>query len=91
SEKSSVQSSERSSQGSHERKDSFYKTQKLINKINHEISVITPPSCTAEGRRKAKEANAIAPISPLDVVCQGPTAFVHRIELGRTTSITEEN
>ncbi|VDK43064.1 unnamed protein product [Anisakis simplex] len=97
SEKKSMQSSssERSSQGSHSRNDSFYKTKKLVSKINqHFSSTLSSQSLSVgddKAKRKATEMNnnTVAPVSTLDILPHGPTAFIHRIQLGRTTSISE--
>lgn len=79
---SSAESSERSSQRSTERKESFYNSQHLIRSINKELGWLRTKT---ESFRK----NKVIPVDVSDLentISTGPTAFVHKIPLGRSSS-----
>uniref|UniRef100_A0A0N5ARV1 SSD domain-containing protein n=1 Tax=Syphacia muris TaxID=451379 RepID=A0A0N5ARV1_9BILA len=79
--KSSVDSSERNSQGSSERSSSFYKTQKLICKREKDCFNGVKEEDSKDGKKH--EANVVAPLFPLDMISKG---YIHNIELGRPIS-----
>uniref|UniRef100_A0A7E4W9R4 SSD domain-containing protein n=1 Tax=Panagrellus redivivus TaxID=6233 RepID=A0A7E4W9R4_PANRE len=88
SEKSSADSSERSSQGSAERKESFYKSQNLIKSIN-DINWVSNGHKLRKSIKKSLSIKRVAPIRAADLAntaATPPTAMVHKIPLGRSQS-----